>query len=271
MCRLLGLLLIFSLSTQAQTVDERAETINRLISSKSAITSDSVLQQMDDSLTGCFLQLFKTVSDISFHATQINGAGVLVSDDGKVGLITWDSRLKGGNHRYFGIVFTPHTNSDTLVPTLLHHKSNIRAVSPYQVIRDTAWYGCLYYEIVSCRSREGNYYVLLGYDYFTLFSTIKIIETLAITETGKPVFGKPVLVNNGRSQCREVFEYSEDAVMSLRYIPAKQWIVFDHLSPIRPSLEGSYQFYGPDFTYDAYSFEKGIWYYQSDVDMRTGE
>lgn len=271
MCRLFGILLIVSITTRAQTTSERIESINRLIVSKSAVTSETGIQQIDDSLTNCFLSLFNTMSDITSLSSQIKGIGIVVSDDSKVGLVTWDSRMQGGNHRYFGIVFTPRSNSDTLVPTILRHRNNIIDISPYQTVRDTAWYGCLYYDIISCRGKENNYYILLGFDYFTLFSTIKLIETLVITENGKPLFGKPVLVNNGRSKCREVFEYSEDAVMSLRYFPVKRRIVFDHLSPVRPSLEGSYQFYGPDFTYDAYSFDKGIWYYLSDVDVRTNE
>jgi len=27
-------------------------------------------------------------------------------------------------------------------------------------------------------------------------------------------------------------------------------IIFDHLSPSKPSYTGNYQFYGPDFSYD---------------------
>jgi hypothetical protein len=32
-------------------------------------------------------------------------------------------------------------------------------------------------------------------------------------------------------------------------------------------MEGNYQFYGPDFTYDGLKFEKGIWVSYSNIDV----
>lgn len=49
-------------------------------------------------------------------------------------------------------------------------------------------------------------------------------------------------------------------------------IVFDHLIPMDPNLEGVYQFYIPEvFTYDAFIFENGKWRFYSDVDARNPE
>lgn len=49
-------------------------------------------------------------------------------------------------------------------------------------------------------------------------------------------------------------------------------IVFDHLVPIDPNLEGVYQFYIPEvFTYDAFIFENGKWRFYSNVDARNPE
>jgi hypothetical protein len=55
--------------------------------------------------------------------------------------------------------------------------------------------------------------------------------------------------------------------MSLRYDPQKKMIVFDHLSPTKPSLEGQYEFYGPDFTYDGLKFEKGVWEHYQNIEI----
>ena len=57
--------------------------------------------------------------------------------------------------------------------------------------------------------------------------------------------------------------------MSLRYEKKKKMIVFDHLSPSSPSLKGKYEYYGPDFTYDGFSFKKGIWHYRKNLEMRN--
>ena len=63
------------------------------------------------------------------------------------------------------------------------------------------------------------------------------------------------------------FVYNEKATMSLRYDEEKKMIIFDHLSPSQPSLEGKFEFYGPDFTYDGLKFEKGIWVHYPNIDI----
>jgi len=70
-------------------------------------------------------------------------------------------------------------------------------------------------------------------------------------------------------QCRILFEYSARVQMSLRWIDSKKMIVFDHLSPTKASLTGNYQYYGPDFSFDALRFENGTWELVEDVDVRN--
>ena len=50
-----------------------------------------------------------------------------------------------------------------------------------------------------------------------------------------------------------------------------QFIIYDHLSPTSPQLEGMYDFYVPDGSYDAFKWEKGKWVYIKDFDARTGK
>jgi hypothetical protein len=46
-------------------------------------------------------------------------------------------------------------------------------------------------------------------------------------------------------------------------------IIFDHLSPAYPELEGQYQFYGPDFSYDGFRYKKGKWVFEEMLDPRN--
>jgi hypothetical protein len=32
-------------------------------------------------------------------------------------------------------------------------------------------------------------------------------------------------------------------------------------------MEGKYEFYGPDFTYDGLKFEKGVWIHYQNIDI----
>lgn len=54
--------------------------------------------------------------------------------------------------------------------------------------------------------------------------------------------------------------------MILRYNEQEDIIVCDHLSPGNPKMKGKYEYYGPDFSYDAFDFEKGKWFHKSDID-----
>jgi hypothetical protein len=47
--------------------------------------------------------------------------------------------------------------------------------------------------------------------------------------------------------------------------PRLEAIVFDHLIPETPNLEGMYDFYVPDMTYDGYRWQGSIWKYEEDL------
>ena len=62
--------------------------------------------------------------------------------------------------------------------------------------------------------------------------------------------------------------YSSRAHVSVSYDEGKKLIIYDHLSPSIATMEGKYQFYGPDFSFDGYKFEKGKWIFTEDVDFK---
>ena len=57
--------------------------------------------------------------------------------------------------------------------------------------------------------------------------------------------------------------------MSVKWNERMKMIVFDHLSPSQPSLAGNYEYYGPDFSYDGFRFEKDAWVLVEQIDMRN--
>ena len=58
--------------------------------------------------------------------------------------------------------------------------------------------------------------------------------------------------------------------MSLKYNPSRDQLIFNHLAPKdpNPTLEGQFQYYGPDGSFDALSMKKGKWTYEGDIDIR---
>ncbi len=76
------------------------------------------------------------------------------------------------------------------------------------------------------------------------------------------------LAQGMQAKYREVLEYSSEAVVSLKFVSDKS-IVFDHLVPVSPQLKDNREYYGPDFSYDSYNLEKGLWIFKSNVDIRN--
>jgi hypothetical protein len=126
----------------------------------------------------------------------------------------------------------------------------------------------LYYDFRAFKKDKVTYWILLGIDYGNPSITRKVIDVLSFAPDGKAYLGKKVFVSGKDSKFREVFEYSSGAVMSLRFVSDKM-IVFDHLAPSSPALKGQKEFYGPDFSYDAYLLEKGLWHLKTNIDMRN--
>ena len=68
-----------------------------------------------------------------------------------------------------------------------------------------------------------------------------------------------------------MFEYSSEVSMSLRYNEKHHEIVYSHLASKQEGsmLDGQYQFYGPDGSFDALVQKKDKWVTVEDVDARN--
>lgn len=168
------------------------------------------------------------------------------------------------------------------------------------------WIPALYYRIIP-KERDGEtFYTLLGWEGKDQYSTRKTIETLSFDKNGKPRFGLPVFrggpeekakkkkkreirrddrldrfdLEERRAEARKerkrkgparkqrvIFEFTNDAVLTLNYEKKKDRIVFNQLVPERPDLEGIYEFYSPDLLFDAYVWkDEGFWEYKKEVE-----
>ncbi|HEX7415424.1 MAG TPA: hypothetical protein VF411_15380, partial [Bacteroidia bacterium] len=132
---------------------------------------------------------------------------------------------------------------------------------------NTKWFGMLYYNIISC----GDYYTLLGWDGNDKLISRKFIDVLSFKKDGSPVFGKEVFKMPKKYPKRVMFEYNSAFTITLQYNEAVKAIVFDHLIPKESYLEGQYQFYGPDFSYDAFVLKHGKWNFEEDVDVKNAK
>jgi hypothetical protein len=182
-------------------------------------------------------------------------------------MITWNIPFSDRTHQYFGFIqYKKNRRSYDFYE--LNDKSDEIVKPELTILNHENWYGALYYQIIANKYRGNTYYTILGADLNNMLTKKKIIEILHFNMQDLPVFGQQVFKNKSIPVNRVIFEFNAQTHMTLTYDETKEMIVFDHLSPSRPSLKGQYEFYGPDFSYDGFKFENGIWNLYSDIDVR---
>ncbi len=198
---------------------------------------------------------------------DIKNLSVRKSPDGKVKTYTWFLLSKNYGYKSYGILQHLDEKKQLNAYVLKEMEDLPRGIMNKTLSVDN-WFGCLYYDIQEFTYKKEKIYVLLGFDGNDGITSRKVIETLTFPK-GKPRFGDNLFESSNKMYSRILFEYSAKITMGVRYDPKKKWIVFDHLSPENQGLVGQYQFYGPDFSYDAFEFSNGKFRYKSDVDARS--
>ncbi len=212
------------------------------------------------------LKNFIADNDISV-LQEIKNLSVLISEDKKVSILTWPVLYSDFNYKYYGFVRYYETDFGRYALEELKDNSD-KIVNPErQILNNENWYGAFYYKMIYKKYKKNKIYVLLGWDGNNDLTNRKIIDVFYLDENAEPVFGKNIFNSEDGIKKRLIFEYKEGISMNLRYDEKKDMIIWDHLSPSKLELKGHYEYYGPDLTFDALFFEKGIWNYIPDVDL----
>jgi len=253
--------LALSAACLSQTGHER---LNTLVVALGSAGTDAAKEAWSDSLKKALRGALE--ADDAFSASfQDVKLGRVDAPDGKFRLFTWNIAYADGHHRFEGLLLVQDRKRRVLYE-LRDMTGTIGSPTSVELGPDN-WYGALYYDVVSTSNGGRHYYTLLGWKGYSAVETRKVMEVLSF-KGGVPRFGAPLFGEGRAKRQREVFGYSFQASMSLRWDAAAERIVLDHLSPMRPDLEGQAAFYGPDLSYDAYRWDKGRWSFQRDIDAR---
>lgn len=226
---------------------------------------EEVLREMmtyDETFTHDFDTLARLISTIK-------------SPDGTFRIFNWNMEYgEYKEHKYYCLIMKKDPKSgDFVVIELFDHSEDYYYEAEFKALTDKKWYGCLYYEIVPIEKGLKTQYTLLGWDGKNNMSNQKIIETMKFHKKDAVKFGEAMFKSDDeKTKRRVIFEYTEDAVMSLKHSKTKkeEMIIFDHLSPISPAVDLP-SWYAPDLSFDAYVLQNGKWVYVKDVDARTGK
>lgn len=233
-------------------------------------TTTSIKEKSNINLIDFLKKTLTNKAAFDYPFDSLKHIGRIISKDKKIRIFTWNVPQPNGYQVYYGFVLVKGSKGKVQLHELKDNRKSI--TNPIKDILGVHnWMGTLYYSIDDITYKGQTYYILLGLDFNSLFSSKKIIEALTFGKEMQPIFGSNIFMIDNTLLSRVVFEFSARATMMLRFIPESKTIVFDHLSPSRPDFAGNYQFYGPDFTYDGFRFEKGKWMYVRDLDLRNSK
>lgn len=259
------------------------DTLQTLCKKKYTSKTDSEKQQYNHLLLQTFERALNTDNSFDFPFDSLkDDIGILLSPDKKFRIINWNLLYNDGTQEYFAFI---QEKCDEIKKKGFLRKEHLETVKLYPLIDKSAeiknpenyisdnkkWFGMLYYKIILKKTKTKTYYTLLALDGNDNISKKKIIDVLTFDNNGTPRFGADIFNLPKKNPKRVIFEYSSSCSMSLKYNSQKDSIIFDHLAPTEPQLEGQFQYYCADMSYDGFGFKHGKWNYGMDMNAINGK
>jgi hypothetical protein len=256
----------FSVAEGQASNQDISLTLDSLFSRLVTNPEDAERIGINDSIRFIIDSYAKSDSVFTHKFAGLKYLGQVTSRNSQLKILTWNLLLKDSESRYY-CYFIHNTGKKNQVYRI---EGEYRETPPRidTIYTDKDWYGALYYDLRPFRKDNKAYWVILGIDFGNPSITRKIIDVLSFPPDGGINFGMKLFSSGNGTKYREVLEYSSEAVISLKFLTDKS-IIFDHLVPVSPAFKGNKEYYGPDFSYDAYNLEKGVWRFNSDIDIRN--
>jgi hypothetical protein len=249
--------LMDSVNFYYQKVFSKSPRIERIAANKQFSTHlEAMLLEVDP---------FKSNFDSLKYVTQ------LTSDDNQLKLFNWNIPNDNEDGQFYCCLLVHRTKKKETyeITKLIDISKTITNIENFIGSKDK-WPGMLYFKIITHKMPAEVYYTLLGWEGHNAITKRKLIEVLSFKSNGDPIFGKAIFEDiPNKSPKRISFEYAAQLTMNIKHYKDKKMLVFDHLAPREAELEGQFQFYGPDMSYDAFKLKEGKWYFTADVSMKN--
>jgi len=265
---LIGLLFLFSVfSLRAQSkFSDNEKSLGTLFESLKKASTDSVKQEISLRIMHGLKSTLKKKGSFNYPFNSLQNLGKITSSDQTLRVYSWNCVFENGDYCYYALIQKKNGRKYDLYE--LRHDLE-QEDSMVKKLSSSKWLGALYYQIVPFKYKNRNLYLLLGWDGNKGRTSKKVIETLGFSKSGDPVLGFQVINWRGKRLSRVIFEYSDQAQMKLKYHKKTNTLVFDHLSPSEPRYINQFEYYGPDFSYDALEFKDGFWNLVEEFDTKS--
>lgn len=203
----------------------------------------------------------------SFEHTfdKVKSLTILTAPDSSFRLFNWTIPYSDGTHNYECLLLTRNGSNYTVERFNRLDSITDKTTLSRSSLTTANWLPGLYYKIILTENRFQKFYTLLTWNGNDLLTNKKHIEVLWFDKSGKVKFGAPLFKDNREVQQRVLFEFGGQNSMQLNYEEELQRITFSHLAPPSSNLEGIYEYYGADVTFDAYEWNGKHWKLLSEV------
>jgi hypothetical protein len=261
-------LYIFGVTSGQQPGDSLRAPLANLFKEIHSSSEDSIRLSANDSIRLLVGKFAAREELFNRRYQELKYLGQIISPDSSLKIITWNIALKNNKGFYYCYFVRKNTNG-----TSLNVSSLVRPYEPGKIRTDTIflssdWYGALYYGINPFEYEGRKCWILLGVNYSDPLVTRKIIDVLSFRNDGSMLLGMKWFDTGKAIRYRHVLEYSSSAVITLRFLP-DSLIVFDHLVPVPGSGGENQPVYGPDYSYDSFTFDNGFWRFSGNFDARN--
>jgi len=256
---------ILNLNAQSKFLDSEQD-LNAQFESLKIAPNDSVKWSLSQKIMADLKTVLRKKGSFAYPFSLINNLGKVTSPDDQLRIFSWNYTLENGDYRYFALC----QKKDGRKTRLFEFQQNLQVEESMTTkLSSDQWLGALYYQIVPFKYNKKSLYLLLGWDGNNNRTSKKVIETLGFSKTGNPEFGFPFINWRGKRLSRVIFEYSKQVQIQLKYHERVNCVVFDHLSPSESRYINQFEYYGPDFSYDALELKNGIWNLVEEFDTRN--
>jgi hypothetical protein len=204
-------------------------------------------------------EALNTPNSFNYTFEKIEQISIQYAPDRSFRIITLQLMKDWAHYKYYGFI-QPNLSKSKLYE-LKDYSKDIQKPET-QVLGTEKWFGCLYYNIRQFKSKEGDKYLLFGFNANDTIEKIKVVDVLTM-KGGMPKFGSPVFERQERGITKKsnrlVFYHGYESSMRLNYDEEMGMIVHDHLEDVGTNYADVPSVGVPDGTYEAYELKKGVW------------
>lgn len=226
--------------------------------------TDSEKEQANTAFKNRLYQVIQLPGAMDYPFSQLRSIGTVKSPDNYFRFFNWNVEQADFTQKYYCYILRYDERKKLNTVIELIDNSMMMSPEPDDYLDENNWYGALYYKIIPFKKSGKTIYTLLGYDANNSMSHIKLVDAISFT-TSHVRLGSPIFRYKDKTYKRMFFEHSKKSVMSLTYNEEREKIIFDHLSPESPTMEGFREFYVPDMSYDAFKMDGNKWVLEEDI------